>query len=156
MSFTYLVPMTRLQHLLLQVDQRLHPEFLERLRVEIHADLTRRMTKPGTFKSSTGTLDRSVTSYVSGRGIVLYSPLDYARFVEEGTKPRRASVGMVGKTVSIPGVGPRRITWKSLMEGKWSYPGTAGKGLFRTSVDEVLGRAGTLLTEFNTTASRLP
>jgi hypothetical protein len=147
--------MPRLHGLLSQVDPRLHPEFLERLKTEIHADLTRRMKTPGTFKRPTGALADSIQSWVSGRGIELYSDLDYAKFIEEGTLPRRPKLTFAGKTVGIPGVGPRRISWKSLMDGKWFYPGMAGKGLFRTSASEVLARAGTLVREYDAIARRL-
>ncbi|HET6456518.1 MAG TPA: hypothetical protein VFI02_19100 [Armatimonadota bacterium] len=152
MSFSYLVPYTRLVPLLSQIDKRLHPGFVERLRVEIHAELTRSMQKPGTFKAPSGTLSSSITSWVSGRGIVLHSPLDYARFVEEGTRPHR---GKIGQTVKIPGIGYRKVTWKSMMEGKWQYPGAAGKRLFANAVDAVLLRGGTVVREYDAMSRRL-
>lgn len=152
MPFAYTVPRPRLQIWLAQVDSRLHSEFLERLRVEMHATLTRRLTNPGTFKNPTGALSSSIESYVSGGGIVLSSPLDYAKFVEEGTLPYRPKVGGLRK---IPGIGLRRVTWKSMMAGKWFYPGQAGKGIFRDSVNDVLALAGTLVREFDRKALEL-
>jgi hypothetical protein len=152
MPFTYLVPKPRLQVLMSQVNPRLHAEFLERIRVEIHADLTRRMTKPGTFKNPTGALTSSIETYVGGQGIVIYSPHDYAKFIEEGTLPYRPKVGGLRK---IPGIGLRRISWKSMMKGKWFYPGIAGKGIFRDSVNAVLGQAGMLVREFETKSRKL-
>jgi hypothetical protein len=152
MAFSYVVPKPRLQIILAQVDKRLHSEFLERLRVEMHATLTRRLTNPGTFKNPTGALSSSIESYVGGQGIVLSSPHDYAKFVEEGTLPYRPKVGGLR---NIPGIGLRRVTWKSMMKGKWFYPGTAGKGIFRDAVNSVIAQSGMLVREFDKKALRL-
>ena len=102
----------------------------------------------------TGRLRSSITAHVSGMRGAISSNANYARFVEEGTRPhtitaRRARAlawpGVAARTSSGLGRGPRG-TRSGTGRGGFIYarsvrhPGTTGRHMFRNAITETRDR----------------
>lgn len=81
-------------------------------------------------KSPTGRLSDSISIHSEGlRTIRIVSSADYAKDVESGTSPR-TMWHLINQVVPIKLSGTtifRKVTLKSILAGKWHYPGTPGK-----------------------------
>jgi len=81
-------------------------------------------------KSPTGNLAESISIHEEGlRTIRIVSSAQYAEEVESGSRPR-TMWNLINRVIPIKLSGTtvfRKVTLKSILEGKWSYPGTAGK-----------------------------
>ncbi len=81
-------------------------------------------------KSPTGNLADSISIHELGpRTIRIVSSADYADEVESGSRPR-TMWNLINRVVPIKLSGTtifRKVTLKSILEGKWRYPGTPGK-----------------------------
>jgi hypothetical protein len=81
-------------------------------------------------KSPTGRLADSLSIHEEGpRTIRIESSVDYADEVDSGSRPR-IMWNLINRVVPIKLSGTtifRKVTLKSILEGKWHYPGTPGK-----------------------------
>lgn len=81
-------------------------------------------------KSPTGTLAESISIQEVGlRTIRIVSSASYAGEVDSGSRPR-TMWNLINRVVPIKLSGTtifRKVTLKSILEGKWHYPGTPGK-----------------------------
>ena len=91
----------------------------------------------GIFKHPTGRLAASIQTYVVGNNIVVYSDANYAEAQDKGVKPH-IMWHLVGKVIPLrihrwgfSQVIFRRVTLKSILEGKWRHPGYEGKHFVR-------------------------
>jgi hypothetical protein len=87
----------------------------------------------GVLKHPTGALANSIRGYVVDNYIIVYSDKQYAEAVDEGVKPH-IMFYLVGKTIHLNGVF-RRVTIKSIAEGKWRHPGTSGVHYLQTALE---------------------
>jgi hypothetical protein len=99
-------------------------QFKERLKPGI-ADAIRNVCK-----NPTGNLADSISLHEEGlRTIRIVSSADYADEVESGSRPR-TMWNLINRVVPIKLSGTtifRKVTLKSILEGKWNYPGRPGK-----------------------------
>jgi hypothetical protein len=81
-------------------------------------------------KNETGKLADSISiQEVGQRTIQIVSSVPYADEVESGSRPR-TMWNLINRVVPIKLSGTtifRKVTLKSILEGKWNYPGTPGK-----------------------------
>lgn len=99
-------------------------EFRDKLKVGI-AEAIRNVCK-----SPTGNLSDSISLQYDGlRTIRVVSSASYADEVESGSRPR-IMWNLINRVVPIKLSGTtifRKVTLRSVLEGKWRYPGTPGK-----------------------------
>lgn len=127
-GWTYVVPMHALETVLVQVQATARHVLQERLRVEIHADVTRRIFQgqgPGTVP--VGLLSDDITSYALPQGVFLSGNLSVDAIEKRGPaaslhrRPRAMTMEVSDAS------GP-----------EWVYPGDAAGGIFRDAVTMVL------------------
>lgn len=112
---------------------------MERIRIEVHADITRRLARgegPGTVPI--GLLNSDISSWAMPQGLLLTGELD------PGSLSKKKPLGRLGR-----GMAPKAWNLESLRATSpdWVYPGAAGGGVFRDAVDMVRLRGGVLVEE---------
>jgi hypothetical protein len=131
--FSYLVPYEVLGRLIQQVDPRLQPEFMERLRVEIHCEVTRELGRRAGVMVPVGLRSDAIGSVNNSQGILF--------FADETPKASRSLHGTMVR--HRPGVGPIART-----VGDHVYPSAAAGNLFRFATEKVAMSAGPLVDEY--------
>ena len=144
MSFSYAVPLSTFNELFTATDSKRHPELIERLRTEIHADLARRMTGPD-IATPMGWLRTAFDSSVVHGDIVFYSMLDFHDAVETTGSPQYA---LRRPMFPLPGLKEKPQAQLLLKLRGWRYPGGGGDGIFAQSVNTVLARSDKLVEEY--------
>jgi hypothetical protein len=81
-------------------------------------------------KKDSGNLADSIEVNLEGRRVIrISSSLPYAKAVQEGTSPR-VMWNLINRVVPLKLPGGltvfRKVSLKSILSGKWRYPGTAG------------------------------
>lgn len=89
----------------------------------------------GVLKHPTGALANSIRGYCVDNTIIIYSDKQYAEAVDSGVKPH-VMYYLVGKTIPIGGTF-RRVTFKSIAEGKWKHPGTQGVHYLQQALEQL-------------------
>lgn len=79
----------------------------------------------GVLKHPTGQLANSIRGYVVDNHIYVTSDKKYAEAIDRGRKPH-VMYYLLGKSVPLGNGIIRRVTLKSLFEGKWVHPGHPG------------------------------
>jgi hypothetical protein len=143
MAFYYAVPLTAFQPLFDVVNPSLHDELTERLRVEIHAELARRLREP-TLSTQVGDENTYFDSRVAHGDIVFYSTGDDEEVAEKNGQPRSALTDMFAQ----PGLEEPERDTLLIREQTTRYRGDMPDGLFSRSVRAVMARARTLANEF--------
>jgi hypothetical protein len=89
-------------------------------------------------KSPTGKLADSISIQEEGlRVIRVVSSAPYADEVDSGSRPR-TMWNLINRVVPLKLSGTtifRKVTLKSILEGKWHYPGTPGKAFVEKGAD---------------------
>ncbi len=116
------------------VDPRLQPEFIERMKIEIHAEVTREIGRRAGVMVPVGLRSDAVDSEVSSQGIV---------FTAENAPETRRDIR--GRLSFSRRRGPR-LTPRDV--GDHVYPSMAAGGLFRNAVEKVILASGPLVTEY--------
>jgi len=98
----------------------------------------------GIFKHPTGALANSIKGYITGNSIYVVSDLNYAGAQEKGVQPHVMwyMLGRVvpmrefrfGKSRTIY----RKCTLRSILRGGWRHPGTEGKHMFQSGIDQAI------------------
>jgi hypothetical protein len=138
MPFSYTVPLSAFSDLYKATDPALHPELTERLRIEIHADLARRVSGQS-LMTAMGPSSTSFDSVGTSDEIVFYG--------DELTGPRT-------RLTAAPRQGAEMASGLGA-NTSWRYPGDAGNGLFAASVNSVMAKSGSLKTAFLKKSSKL-
>lgn len=141
MAWTYVVPSQTFQSLSVQLPAGRRHEFLDRARIEIHAELTRRLSRgegPGTVPS--GMLNADITSAATPANLFFMGELSPEKISEREPRARMSRSGAIikawGNQEASRATGP-----------EWVYPGVAANGLFRDAVDMVRVRGNALIEE---------
>lgn len=79
----------------------------------------------GILKHPTGQLANSIRGYVVDNHIYITSDKRYAEAIDKGRAPH-VMYYLLGKAVPLGNGMIRRVTLKSLFEGKWVHPGHPG------------------------------
>lgn len=111
-----------------------NPETVSRLKEEMVLNIKEYLYS-GVLKHPTGQLANSIRGYCVDNYIVIYSDKSYAEAVDSGVKPH-VMYYLLGKTIPIGGVF-RRVTIKSIAEGKWKHPGTPGVHYLQEALDKL-------------------
>jgi hypothetical protein len=142
MAFYYAVPLSAFQPLFDVVSPSLHDELTERLRVDIHAELARRLNDPMLF-TQVGAENTYFDSGVAHGDIIFYSAGDDEEVAEKNGQTRTALTNMFAQ----PGLEePKRELL--IREQTTRYRGDMPDGLFPRSVKTVMSRARNLAYEF--------
>ncbi len=136
-----MVPSQTFQSLSVQLPAGRRHEFLDRARVEIHAELTRRLARgegPGTVP--TGMLNADITSAATPANLFFMGELSPEKIAAREPRGRLLRSGAVMKA------------WGDMEASRasgpdWVYPGAAVNGLFRDAVDMVRVRGHALIEE---------
>lgn len=139
MAFSYTVPLSVFSDLFEHTDRALHPELAERLRVEIHADIARRLSGPGLL-TAMGPQSTPFDSMQTGDDLVFYG--------ENLTGPRDhlTAAPRQGREMAR-GLGANQ-------KGRYPDPALAG-GAFAAAVNSVLASSFILRREFEDKSERL-
>lgn len=139
MTFSYTVPLSVFSDIFQHTDRALYPELIERLRVEIHADVARRLSGPGLI-TAMGPQSTPFDSMQTGDNIVFYG--------ESLTGPR-------DHLTAAPRQGREMARGLGMnQEGRYPDPALGG-GVFVAAVNAVLASSYALRKEFEAKSERL-
>lgn len=141
MAWTYVVPAQALQALSVQLPATARSAFLDRARIEIHAELTRRLARgegPGTVP--TGMLSADITSTSTPAGLYFSGELAPEKIAQREPRGRMLRGNPVARAWGDQ-------SFKDASGPEWVYPGLAADGLFRDAVDMVRVRGHVLVQE---------
>lgn len=127
-GWTYVVPVHALETALVQVAAVQRHLLMDRMRIEIHADVTRRLYQgQGPGRVPVGLLSSDIASYALPQGIFLVGDIPVAAISKR--EPR-------GTLDRKPHAFTLEVSDASGPE--WVYPGDAAGGIFRDAVSMVL------------------
>lgn len=141
MAWTYVVPAQVLQPLSVQLPARERAAFFDRARIEVHAELTRRLARgegPGTVP--TGMLNADIQSASTPTALFFMGEISPEQIASRAPRARMLRAGRVMKAWGA-------VDERQASGPEWVYPGAAADGLFRDAVDMVRARGHALVEE---------
>lgn len=143
MAWTYVVPAAAFEALAVQLPAHRRREVLERARIEVHAEVTRRLFHgqgPGSVPA--GLLTSGIDSFATPTSILLTGTTPLREIT---SRPPR---GRLKRTSPAPRAWAKSSTEAGAASGpEWVYPGNAAGGVFRDAVNTVRLFGDTIVQE---------